>query len=210
MNQKPSFLLSLLMILWVPSMQAQLSFEGYQDSIESYHAKQIEKFLNEHASPLREQTKDFKGHDWFPTDTDFRVEARLTRTDEAKPFMMPTSNPDRCKPYISYGVASFSIDGKEYQLTVYKSLGLPPLPQYRDHYFIPFKDLTNGEETYGGGRYLDVRLEKGQETFTLDFNRCYNPYCAYSDGWSCPIPPRSNQLQVRIEAGIKVYQRKAH
>ncbi|MEL6695827.1 MAG: DUF1684 domain-containing protein [Bacteroidota bacterium] len=192
------------------ALQAQIDLIGYPDSIASYHAEQKEKFQDEVRSPLREGAAHFKGHDWFPTNPSFCVDATLRRTDEAKPFMMPTSNPDRSKPYVSYGIATFRLGEEVFELTVYKSLGLPALPQYRDYYFIPFQDQTNGEETYGGGRYLDIRLKDGQNQFVIDFNRCYNPYCAYTDGWSCPIPPKENRLTTRIEAGIKSYESKGH
>jgi uncharacterized protein (DUF1684 family) len=79
------------------------------------------------------------------------------------------------------------------------------MPQYKDYLYLPFKDFTNGESTYGGGRYLDFKMSDIQEnqTIIIDFNKAYNPYCAYSDGYSCPIPPSENHLQVFIEAGEK-------
>jgi hypothetical protein len=84
------------------------------------------------------------------------------------------------------------------------------MPEYRDYLFLPFKDATSGQETYGGGRYLDLRtgdIQNGQ--VMLDFNRSYNPYCAFKEGYPCPIPPKNNVLSVSIEAGEKAYS-KAH
>ena len=75
-------------------------------------------------------------------------------------------------------------------------------PKYIDHLFIPFNDLTNYEETYGGGRYIDLSLNDIKDgKVVLDFNKCHNPYCAYSDGYNCPIPPEANRLKVAVKAG---------
>ena len=80
------------------------------------------------------------------------------------------------------------------------------MPGMKDHLFVPFKDWTNGEESYGGGRYID--LKTGDITdgkITIDFNKCYNPWCAYSDGYNCPIPPVENHFELKIEAGEKMW-----
>ena len=77
-------------------------------------------------------------------------------------------------------------------------------PAYKNYIFLPFTDDSNGFETYGGGRYLDIdKPEDGVRKIVLDFNIAYNPYCAYSDAYSCPIPPRENNLSVKILAGAK-------
>ena len=80
------------------------------------------------------------------------------------------------------------------------------IPHYRDYLFIPFKDLTNGKESYGGGRYIDLRMRQlDKDKVILDFNKSYNPYCAFSEEYSCPIPPKENHLTIAIEAGEKNY-----
>jgi uncharacterized protein (DUF1684 family) len=80
------------------------------------------------------------------------------------------------------------------------------MPKYKNYLFVPFKDMTNGKETYGGGRYLDLETTDIQnDSVILDFNKAYNPYCAYSNGYSCPIPPKENHLAVSIEAGEKTF-----
>jgi uncharacterized protein (DUF1684 family) len=89
-------------------------------------------------------------------------------------------------------------------LAIYQNVDLVNTAGYEDYLFIPFKDLTNGEDTYGGGRYLDLKIPEG-ETILIDFNRAYNPYCAYNHNYSCPIPPFENHLKVKIEAGVKKY-----
>jgi uncharacterized protein len=95
----------------------------------------------------------------------------------------------------------FKIDGKPLKLAVYKSLGLV-VSTFENYLFVPFKDLTNGKESYGGGRYVDLQktdIKDGK--IVLDFNKCYNPYCAFAAGYSCPIPPKENYLNLAIEAG---------
>ena len=106
------------------------------------------------------------------------------------------------KQYVKYGELHFELAGKKQRLNVYQSLDLRKMPQYRDYLFVPFKDLTNAGETYGGGRYLDFRMKdiEGSDC-VLDFNKAYNPYCAYSEGYNCPIPPRENHLEAKVEAG---------
>jgi uncharacterized protein (DUF1684 family) len=98
------------------------------------------------------------------------------------------------------------IDGDTLQLTIYQNIDLMNQQGYEDYLFIPFNDLTNGMETYGGGRYLDVQQGEG-DTLTLDFNKAYNPYCAYNPKYSCPIPPDENKLDVEIRAGEKNFDK---
>ena len=70
--------------------------------------------------------------------------------------------------------------------------------------FLPFSDLTSGNETYGGGRYIDLEIPKGK-TITIDFNQAYNPYCAYNPKYSCPIVPAENELLTNVNAGVKKF-----
>ena len=120
---------------------------------------------------------------------------------------MPTSS-EKSTKFIKYGVLNFKIHGKPYSLNVYQTdlETFEKFPEYKDLLFIPFKDLSNGKETYGGGRYIDILIPKKKEV-TLNFNLSYNPNCAYgSDRYSCPIPPKENSLQVEIKAGEKSFE----
>jgi len=156
-------------------------------------------------SPFKEKaTTDYHGLSYFDIDPAYKVKARFERTPDEKTFMMATSNPDRSKEYVKYGTLYFKLNGKELQLSVLQSIRLSKMKEYRKHLFLPFTDLTTGKECYGGGRYLDLEIPKGN-TMIVDFNLCYNPYCAYGDGWSCPIPPQENFLDTRVEAGVKKY-----
>jgi hypothetical protein len=113
---------------------------------------------------------------------------------------MPTST-DRMPLYSKYGELTFKINGKELTLQVFQNQELIKREGYEDYLFVPFADLTNGGETYGGGRYLDFHIPKSDEVY-IDFNKAYNPYCAYSDRYSCPKVPDENYLDVLVEAGV--------
>lgn len=173
--------------------------------------KEVQKKLNEEyanpkTSPLpKKDLKKFKSLDFFAVNLKYCVTATITRTPNEKPFYMATTN-GRKSQYIKYGEAHFTIDGKPYKLNVYQSLSLMQKEEYKDYLFLPFTDDTNGETTYAGGRYIDLKLPAGN-TLQIDFNRAYNPYCAYNHDYSCPIPPRDNYLETKIEAGVKTYKK---
>jgi uncharacterized protein (DUF1684 family) len=115
---------------------------------------------------------------------------------------MPTSS-GKTKKYREYGKATFTLDGKSYTVSLYQSLDLMKQKQYEDYLFLPFRDETNSLETYGGGKYLDLKIP-ANKNIIIDFNKSYQPYCAYNAyDYNCPIVPPENILPVRIEAGVK-------
>ena len=155
-------------------------------------------------SPLtKEDLNHFKGLDFFPIDEKYIVEATFVRTKKEKPFGMKTTT-SRTPLYKKYGELLFSIEGKEFKLNVYQNIDLIKKPGYDDYLFLPFSDLTCGKESYIGGRYVDVRIQKGT-LWTIDFNKAYNPYCAYNYEYSCPIVPLENDLDIEILAGVKKF-----
>ena len=157
-------------------------------------------------SPLKDKDRrDFKGLEFFKVDSSYVVKAKFERTPEEAPFEMKTTT-DRLPVYVKYGVVTFSLKGKKYQLNVYQNQDLKKKEGYVDYLFLPFLDDTNGEESYGGGRYIDLRIPEGDE-LTIDFNKAYNPYCAYNEKYSCPIVPRENYLETKVEAGVKVFKK---
>ncbi|SFD35929.1 DUF1684 domain-containing protein [Spirosoma endophyticum] len=142
---------------------------------------------------------------FYAPNSTYRVEATVELTPRAEPFEMPTYS-GATRTHVSYAVLSFVLRGKPQKLTLYRNLNLIRRPEYRDYLFLPFKDATSGEASYGGGRYMDLRIgDIKNGTLTLDFNKAYNPYCAYSEGYPCPIPPKTNTLSVAVEAGEKAY-----
>lgn len=176
------------------------------------HKAEILTFQKEHnhhfadssSSPLTETDRaTFTSLDYFPIDIGYKVTGKFKATQDAKPFQIATSS-GKEKIFVKKGIFVFSLKGKKHKLSLYQSIRSAKMGL--TDYFLPFTDLTNGESTYGGGRYLDIPPPKGN-IMILDFNRTYNPYCAYSDGWSCPIPPSENVLSVAIEAGVKAFEK---
>lgn len=147
-----------------------------------------------------EEVEHFKGLDYFDFSLTYQVETKFKKRI-GRTFEMATST-DRKPVYRRYGRVKFKLNGKKCKLEVYQNIALSVEPEYTDYLFIPFRDLTSRKETYGGGRYLDVIMVNGK-TMLLDFNLAYNPYCAYSYRYSCPIPPEVNTLKIEVKSGEK-------
>lgn len=145
--------------------------------------------------------KDKKQFHFFPINNNYNVSAYFERKYDTIGFTMNTSA-GTVKYFYKYGRLDFMIDGKECLLYVYQGKDLMQTEQYKDYLFVPFTDLTTGNESYGSGRYLEFyKKEIENDRLQLDFNKAYNPYCAYATGYKCPIPPRENRLIVPIKAG---------
>jgi uncharacterized protein (DUF1684 family) len=172
-----------------------------EQSAAEFQQELVEDYKNPEKSPLKQKAKKFKGHEFFKIDSAYRVEATFVRALNALPFRMKTSS-SALPVYEKYGEAVFYLEGEKLTLSIYQNHSLREQEEYKNHLFLPFTDATNGEETYLGGRYIDLEIPEGN-TIVIDFNKAYNPYCAYADGYSCPIPPKENGLQVKILAGIK-------
>jgi uncharacterized protein (DUF1684 family) len=168
-----------------------------------YVEAQNKEFADPEESPLLEKAqKGFKYVNYYPYNPKYCVAARLVQTPGEAPFEMPTST-ERLPVYVKYGELHFTIDGKDLKLAVYQSLSLMETEGYEDYLFVPFNDLTNGDTSYGGGRYFDFRIPE-DGTYQLNLNNTYHPLCAYNHRYSCPIPPEENMLDVAIEAGVKL------
>lgn len=161
--------------------------------------KQKDKFFKESPdSPLLQEDKDvFEGCNYYPVDSKFRVVATLVPDTNPGIFKVQTTTGD-FKQYTRIGRLEFTIDGQKHSLTAF----MPPAdePMHGNRIFVPFRDKTSGTETYGAGRYLDLNKRAGNE-YVLDFNRAYNPFCAYSPYYSCPLPPGENTLPIPVRAG---------
>ncbi len=176
---------------------------SYEEEVLEFRRQKDEFFKNHPESPLTpEQKKDFKGLKYFPVNEKYRFIVKI-KENKRKPIVHIATNTGIVQEYIKFGKIQFEIDGMPCQLTVFKD------PE-NDYYFIPFMDLTSGEETYGSGRYIDIHPTGNPGEFILDFNFAYNPYCAYNDNWVCPITPRENRLPCRIEAGEKKFREGEH
>ena len=177
----------------------------YAESIIKERAETDDYFKNDEHSPLSNKAKrKFKKLKYYPVDPKFRVEAILEINENPDTFQMKTTT-DRLPLYYTYGTITFELDGEKHQLQVYRNIDLMQKEEYKDYLFLPFLDETGGMGSYGGGRYLDVRIPKEGNIIVVDFNKAYNPYCVYSKKYSCPIVPAVNRLLIPIEAGVKDY-----
>lgn len=164
-----------------------------------------EQFADEQKSPLtKEDYNTFKSLEFFPIDSSYKVIAKLKYFKNSKPFNMKTTT-DRIAVYRIFATATFTIHGQKHVLRIYQSQQLLLTEEYDDHLFLPFTDESNGSSSYGGGRFIDLKVTD-KETILIDFNKAYNPYCAYSDRYSCAIPPKANHLNTEILAGVKAYK----
>ncbi len=179
--------------------------QTYADTIQAFRKEYINEHLNDKRSPIKKD--DVRYLDFFPADKNYRVEAVFALTPGSKPFTIPTHS-GKNKPFREYGFISFSIHDTALTLHIYQSVDVVNGSASNTYLFLPFNDLSNYETTYGGGRYIDLKttdIVNGK--LLLDFNKCYNPYCAYAEGFSCPIPPDENRLPVLIPVGEKEYLR---
>ena len=180
------------------------SFAQSKKAAEAFQKNLNEEFADVKKSPLTEEDRlAFSELDFFPIDENFIVEAKFTKSTNEKSFAMKTTT-DRAPLYVKYGEISFNLNGEKFKLNVYQNLELIKKPGFKKHLFLPFSDLTSGNETYIGGRYIDMEIPKGK-TIIIDFNQAYNPYCAYNYKYSCPIVPLENDLATHINAGVKKF-----
>ncbi len=190
------FLLALY-CAWAGFCSAQSN--TYKDSVESY----LKKYVKEHEVVTG---KDKESMSFFPVNENYRIDCRFERTINSPWFRMESSGPIK-KNYRVYGIIRFTLNDTAVALNIYQSQDLMATAKYRDHLFIPFTDATSGEETYESGRYLDLEIDDiKNENVLIDFNKAYNPYCAYVSGkFNCPIPPAENRLIVAIRAGERAF-----
>ncbi len=171
-----------------------------------FQRKMNADFKDATKSPLKDKDrKKFKGLDFFKFDSTYVVKAAFVRTPEERVFKMKTTT-DRLPDYVKYGYLTFELEGKTHQLNVYQNQNLINKPGFENYLFLPFLDNTNGETSYGGGRYIEMRIPEN-DSVIIDFNTAYNPYCAYNEKYSCPIVPRENYLDLDIRAGVKAFKK---
>lgn len=184
------------------SLKAQIDSSKYRDESIAFWQHEDEFYLSKETSPLtKKERKAFTGHAHYDFDINYVVKAHFQRTNSTDTIVMQTSAGTE-KKYFRYAQLHFNIGHKHCHLYAYQSLALLESEEYKNYLFIPFKDATSGVETYGGGRYLDVEIPTGSDLI-LNFNKAYNPYCAYTTGYYCPIPPQENTLSIPIHAGAK-------
>jgi uncharacterized protein len=171
----------------------------YADSIDTF----IRDYVEKHEVVTGNDKKSMK---FFPVNETYRVHARFEKVKNGNWFSMETSGKNK-QVYRVYGTVRFTIHDTSLMLNIYQSQRLMAVEEYKESLFLPFTDLTSGEESYAAGRYIDLSFSDiTGDKVIIDFNKAYNPYCAYVNGkYNCPIPPRENSLNVAILAGEKIY-----
>ena len=180
-----------------PALTSVMRCDGFRE--------RRDKYFQAHAnSPLTAgQRERFTGLTYYPTNVDLALELTLDTDGPGIGEQLAIAGLDgKPKDYVRAGRIHFTVEGQPVTLTVFKDVA-------RGRFFLPFRDLTAGEETYPVGRYLDPQA-RPDGSLLVDFNYAYNPYCAYSDGWTCPVPPFENMVRVRIAAGEKIYPDQEH
>ena len=176
--------------------------KDWKASLERKRERKDEAFADKRRSPLsEEELASFEGLSYYPPDELYRFEVSLHEHDEKETVTVGTSTGGETD-YLRWGEFRIDIGDEEVVVQAYKS------EADDDRFWIPFRDATSGEETYGAGRYIDLEEEKHENdgVWVLDFNESYNPTCAYSERYECPLPPAENRLEVPIEAGEKSYR----
>ncbi|WP_033956173.1 DUF1684 domain-containing protein [Psychroserpens jangbogonensis] len=197
-----SFLLGVVLVFALSCAQDKKPVLGETE----FQREMNSEYKDATSSPLKDKDrKHFEGLDFFKFDSTYVVKANLKRTPDTEWFDMKTTT-SRVSPERIYGILTFELKGQTYTLNVYQGKDLMEKEGLADYLFLPFIDETNGEESYGGGRYIDLRIPEG-DTIEIDFNKAYNPYCAYNDKYSCPIVPRGNYLALNVRAGVKAFDK---
>ncbi|MEO6219257.1 MAG: DUF1684 domain-containing protein [Ginsengibacter sp.] len=192
----------MLFILFIGFFQ-NCNAQTYKDSIISYQ----QNYINTHEVVVN---NDRNYIHFYDIDEIYRVKTSLERITDTTGFEINTSSGIR-KHYFKYGLLKFRLHDSLLNLFVYQSASLMQEKKYRDYLFGPFGDATSGFESYGGGRYVEFYISdiKNNEV-VIDFNKAYNPYCAYATGYNCPLPPKENLLSVPVNAGEKNYGKPVH
>jgi uncharacterized protein (DUF1684 family) len=194
------FLFAILLLMGVTCFA-----QDYKAQIAEFRKGYINDFLKDKDSPLKKDDLQFLR--FYDADSTYRVVAKVETLLNTPNFIMSAFT-GTSGDYTRYAILKFKLNGKQMQLTVYRGIALSKINGYKDYLFLPFTDDTNGKTTYTGGRYIDLREGDFKEgNLVLDFNRAYNPYCAFGAGYTCPKPPDENQLHVAIQAGEKLFAR---
>jgi uncharacterized protein (DUF1684 family) len=186
-----------ILIILIYSFAGNFNQENYLQEVLDKRAE-IDQFMrSSDDSPFQTVEEPYQGLNYYDPNPDYRINADFTKIDSGKVRRLPTSD-GKEEMYREYGFADFMLNGREHRLLVLEMVG------GINHIFIPFADSTSGEDTYGAGRYLELPTIRNGKIL-LDFNYSYNPYCAYSASYSCPLPPAENYLATSILAGEKNY-----
>lgn len=174
--------------------------QSYDEQIAAFRAEKDNEFRTGSDSPVPPDARaGFQGLLYFDVDPAYRVPAALVESAQSNVVIEMDRTDGQRERMRVIGLLEFTLFGERHTLTAF----LPETATNRERLFVPFRDATNREETYGGGRYLDLgRSPTG--LYDLDFNRAYNPFCVYDPEYICPLPPRENTLPLPIRAGERM------
>jgi len=189
--------MKLVMVLLLASLCAGAQ-SSYKDSANNY----IKRYITNHEL-IKGTDKQYL--QFYEANPDFRVVSHFEKVENSNWFKMEATGTLR-QLYRIYGRIHFNIHDTAVVLTIYQSQSLMQNDQYKDYLFIPFADASCGFASYEGGRYIDIRTgDIENDVLVIDFNKAYNPYCAYEGKYNCPIPPKENRIAVAILAGEKKF-----
>ena len=204
MKKQSIFIIAVVIVVIVSLLYSFLGSQDQTAYIEEIRQEREEKdhfMRTSKESPFAGKQESFKALNYYPADIRYKITADLIPIQNKKVVLLSTSD-GKEERYVEYAYAEFDLDGFHNKLLILEMIDMGPV---RGKLFLPFGDETSAGETYGAGRYLDVEKVQGSNSITLDFNKAYNPYCAYAEEFSCPFPPPENLLKVAIRAGEKVY-----
>lgn len=175
--------------------------EDYIEKIEKERERQFKFIRFNIDSPLTEEQKNgFQALSFYPVDPEYRIKAKMVPVEDRKMIELPLTD-GTVEKYLRHSYVEFVLKGQAHRLLLLQSAKEADMKNF----FLAFADATSGEETYGGGRYINLRQD-GKNSITIDFNMSYNPYCAYNPDFACPLPPKENILEADILAGEKDYR----
>lgn len=190
--------LTIAVIIGTLSIWQNRNVKSYSEKIKEEREEKNNFMVTDAESPFSDAEKaSFPGLNYFPIDSSLRIIADFKEYSQKETITVPTSD-GQTRDYTKYGITTFKINGESCSLIILKS-------RATGEYFLPFADGTSGISSYGAGRYLDPEKLK-RNSVILDFNKSYNPYCAYNERYQCPFPPKENILAVSITAGEKNFR----
>ena len=194
---------SIAFLLLLISFAVSAQKNTYNDSLKTFR----EQYVKTHEVVKGD---DAKFLNFFPADIKYRVIAKFKKVSDLIGFDIPTAAGTNAH-YYKYGSLTFKLKDTVCRLFLYRSQRLMGSAKYKNYLFLPFTDLTNALETYGTGRYIDIlTTDIKNNKLTIDFNKAYNPYCAYGKGFQCPLPPKECALDISVNAGEKSYGKPVH
>jgi uncharacterized protein len=195
-----AFVLGALALI-IYSFNAGLSPDEYKAQLAKEREEKDLYMRNSDESPFAENKEALRPLNYFAPNLAYKVNAKLVEIPSKKMVLLGTSSGEEDR-YLEYAFAEFELNGKQNKLLI---LELVAPGESKGTLFLAFADNTSANETYGAGRYLDVKKVPGSTSIMLDFNKAYNPYCAYNNNFTCPFPPKENFLKISIYAGEKKY-----